>query len=616
MITSNQIQQFAELGRLALDISLINFAESITDVEVLSGLKDLLSEEAGDIDRVYDVTLDGKTFSGKADQRYGLAKVQTYSFAISPTTIEYQILNAAEMAEYAESEQGWTDIIEFAAAKGKKLNCKPGNVQCGGKCQNGKFRCTKNPSPDQAERVESLVEKTAKNKKSKPKTGKDKSSAESTDKAESTSKATQRKNLEVVNDIEKIEQWRKLATSDDINALAKKVRQWENTGQPPTTELERRIIDNADTIGLILLDGDEDTFRGVQDEEGNLQAGAVVQKLKGEMYVDALATAPWNMEGTDPKSTKGAGTKLLYEIAKEAVASNRDVTLASAPRAKTFYEKIGFSTEGAPPAVGDIKMRLNVDAARSFIKKMESSESDTKKKSESKPKSTEPKSGKTTPKPIESPKQPDPSTANNANRFDVVKGGQKAKLIKELKELEAEARAQADQSPQALANFKITEGIRYDIERFGSKGVRQIRDKNGVLQATAVVIASKNDGYVVDLLATSPHNLNASDPRYTKGAGTAAMEQIMLESIRESNGEVRLTALPGAISFYEKIGFKTTSSEEEVVTKMAISKSDAEKFLRSRGITNFADEKNLEDLEAEAYGAFAVNTEVWEAINE
>ncbi|HEY9641412.1 MAG TPA: hypothetical protein V6C57_13075 [Coleofasciculaceae cyanobacterium] len=178
MKTSGLTQQaiaFANLGQL-WQSAILNFAESIavTDPEVLREVRSLLDEEVGGvIQRVFDLTIDPatNTFMGKAEQKLSLAKSQFYQFTMSPTSWDYKLIPVQSvnpsMSEFDEgSDEDWMGAIEFAASKSarasKKLNCKPGNTQCGGKCQDGKKNCKYKPTPEQSKSVEAIATKAKK----------------------------------------------------------------------------------------------------------------------------------------------------------------------------------------------------------------------------------------------------------------------------------------------------------------------------------------------------------------------------------------------------------------------------------------------------------------------
>jgi hypothetical protein len=175
MLLTDRAKAFVELGKLYQESQ--NFSESIpvTDPEILGEVRSLLDEEVGGvIQRVFDLTIDSNTntFRGKAEQKLSLAKSQFYQFSMSPSAWDYKLIPAQsvnpEMAEFDENnDEDWAGAIEFAATAvksksaraSKKLNCKPGNTQCGGKCQDGKKNCRYAPSHEQSQAVETVATK-------------------------------------------------------------------------------------------------------------------------------------------------------------------------------------------------------------------------------------------------------------------------------------------------------------------------------------------------------------------------------------------------------------------------------------------------------------------------
>ena len=87
-----------------------------------------------------------------------------------------------------------------------------------------------------------------------------------------------------------------------------------------------------------------ETFRGVRDKEGKLQAGAIVHKDYDYLEVDFMATAPGNILLQQRSSLKGAGTTLMEELVKESrdLGCGGRLKLYAIPRAKQFYTNIGF----------------------------------------------------------------------------------------------------------------------------------------------------------------------------------------------------------------------------------------------------------------------------------
>lgn len=129
-----------------------------------------------------------------------------------------------------------------------------------------------------------------------------------------------------------------------------------------------------------------------------------------------------------------------------------------------------------------------------------------------------------------------------------------------------------------------------------------IRDTSGNLQSAATYI-EQDDALFVEYLASAPWNVKGDDSRRMKGAGSAAIEALVLESVKRGRGgALRLESLEGAVGFYEKIGFQRKSNDN--VPEMELSAEDAKKWLDSRGVRYDATE-SLEDLEEKALGSFA-----------
>lgn len=157
----------------------------------------------------------------------------------------------------------------------------------------------------------------------------------------------------------------------------------------------------------------------------------------------------------------------------------------------------------------------------------------------------------------------------------------------------------------------IWEEVVYNNNR---KGLRAVSDSEGMPQALAIVKQQGRRHLYLEYLATSPWNVKeANDPRRVRGAGTALMTQLVIESARfGAEGRIELEALPGAVAFYEKIGFVFNKSTET----MSLSTEAARKFLEQQGITaEFSEEPDedylaeLYDLEDLAQGAFAQNSD-------
>jgi hypothetical protein len=139
--------------------------------------------------------------------------------------------------------------------------------------------------------------------------------------------------------------------------------------QTDDLELLRRLQINARIIFLIqetaLLQPED--FRGVMDNSGNLQAGAIVSEIDDHLYLDYIATAPWNLIATLPKHSKGAAKSLVQSISRESFdrGYNGRIIVDVAGSAG-FYKKMGF-VETGEGSVNIPEMVLTSEAAKKLI---------------------------------------------------------------------------------------------------------------------------------------------------------------------------------------------------------------------------------------------------------
>lgn len=98
-----------------------------------------------------------------------------------------------------------------------------------------------------------------------------------------------------------------------------------------------------------------------------------------------------------------------------------------------------------------------------------------------------------------------------------------------------------------------------ELEKKKTKSIGLV-NSNGDLESLALWKRRKDSIYI-DLLSTSPVNLDPNDPRRVKGAGTRAIAAVVKKSLElGKNGQVTLAALDGAVSFYEQLGFRQQKS--------------------------------------------------------
>lgn len=107
-----------------------------------------------------------------------------------------------------------------------------------------------------------------------------------------------------------------------------------------------------------------DIFRGVREDlQNRLQAGAIVEEDIDFLFLDALASAPWNVLGNQPETLKGAGTTLMEELVKESkvLGFKGRIRLYPIQRSAQFYTNIGF----VETSEGD--WELTPEAAERFL---------------------------------------------------------------------------------------------------------------------------------------------------------------------------------------------------------------------------------------------------------
>lgn len=131
-------------------------------------------------------------------------------------------------------------------------------------------------------------------------------------------------------------------------------------------------------VDMVVDSDDASLFRGVRDQSGRLQAGAIVSREYGIIYpyiiedreylsIDPFTTPPWNcLEGvTLPATIKGAATWLMADIILEVIDTDIEgvIKLLTIDRARNFYQNIGFQSN---PDF-DREMILTKEAARLFV---------------------------------------------------------------------------------------------------------------------------------------------------------------------------------------------------------------------------------------------------------
>jgi hypothetical protein len=110
-----------------------------------------------------------------------------------------------------------------------------------------------------------------------------------------------------------------------------------------------------------------DSFRGIRDNQGKLQAGAIVHAdyKNKNLFVQYLASAPHNMIRNHPDKASGSGVEIIANLIKESKQLGFKGKLVLGGQSGTgyeFYKKCGFEGDNLPP-----------DKADEFLEKLEKS---------------------------------------------------------------------------------------------------------------------------------------------------------------------------------------------------------------------------------------------------
>lgn len=151
--------------------------------------------------------------------------------------------------------------------------------------------------------------------------------------------------------------------------------------------------------------------------------------------------------------------------------------------------------------------------------------------------------------------------------------------------------AHLDATKQLIASdsANIVDGLKSCIPKKPNKtddAVYIAYDASGKVHAVALVDLSKRKTHQIDLLATNPDNViilgNETGP--VRGAGSAVITHVVhdiLHSKAFKKKKLQLTAVPSAVSFYEKLGF-TMNEDADMVMK----KQDMEKLVGAKPVTH------------------------------
>jgi hypothetical protein len=260
------------------------------------------------------------------------------------------------------SERVWY-AVDFAKGKGgskgsgKTKNCTKGKL-CGGSCIAKGRNCRIDTNAAQKKAADALsktsAEDAAKAKAAvkKEKTGEKAAKQEESLKAASGESASDRKQIEVG------------------------LNEWDSHSSKQE-KIGNQYIRDVDVIASNISNNARyypENIRAVVDSKGKIQAAADIKMGQDYVYINYLATAPWNVgsnrgrsPSTDPRAIKGAGRGMMRQIVIESFQRGKQgkIRLESLKGAEKFYEKCGFKKIG--DFFGMPEMELSSSSARQFL---------------------------------------------------------------------------------------------------------------------------------------------------------------------------------------------------------------------------------------------------------
>ena len=154
------------------------------------------------------------------------------------------------------------------------------------------------------------------------------------------------------------------------SSVYRDLEEWSRVAAENNSPLRGRIEVNAKMISLIqegaLLQAED--FRGIRDRALELQAGAIVTDMGDRLYVDFIATAPWNITRDSPRAVRKAATMLMAHIVTESIDKGYEgrIIVDAVGGTADFYQRMGF-IETEQGAASTPEMALTPEAARDFL---------------------------------------------------------------------------------------------------------------------------------------------------------------------------------------------------------------------------------------------------------
>lgn len=152
-----------------------------------------------------------------------------------------------------------------------------------------------------------------------------------------------------------------MSKKDLMKNIDNNIKEYENKIKDLEKELNKKGIANLDEDSIEKIADSIDIIKGINnavltggkvkmltDKKGIPQSSMAYREESDHIYIDLLATAPWNMlNNGDLRKTKGAGTNIIVEAIKESERLGKygKIKLYPLPQSAGFYKKLGFEKD-------------------------------------------------------------------------------------------------------------------------------------------------------------------------------------------------------------------------------------------------------------------------------
>lgn len=273
--------------------------------------------------------------------------------------------------------------------------------------------------------------------------------------------------------------------------------------------------------------------------DDSVSAATLYKQKAKSLYIDLIATAPENIIG---KGVSGAGSSIISKLSEIALSKGMNsISLEALKGAAPFYEKIGFKA-GTITKDGLIKMKLDKKGMEALIQKIGGAAPEAK---------TAAKVAKAATKAEAITESAAVSSAEK--RFVIKAVAENSTVYNELSEKAYEMYKAGNYENTVLRqNFDMWRAIG-NAQKQPDMLIKNTYTASGNLSSSAAWKIKNGKTAYVEFLATSPNNIIGAG---VSGSGTTTLAAIAEDALAQGLKEIKLSSLPSAQGFYEKIGFK------------------------------------------------------------